>query len=208
MASGHPQLGVVILGAGASARMGRPKLLLPWRGTTVVGQLISQWRGLGAGQITVVLRVNDTALAAELDRLNFPKSNRIENPQPERGMFSSIVCAANWNGWRNEISSWALVLGDQPHLQTETLRTLMSFSAQNLNAICQPEFGGRAGHPVIMPRPAFVELKKSKARTLKDFLKLTVPPPVSCPVADTGLSLDLDTPEDYKRLTASIDGQT
>ena len=42
-------LGVVILGAGASARMGEPKLLLPWRGTTVIGHLISQWRELGRG---------------------------------------------------------------------------------------------------------------------------------------------------------------
>ena len=208
MASGHPQLGVVILGAGASARMGRPKLLLPWHDTTVIGHLLSRWREVGAGQIAVVLRANDAALAAELDRLDFSKADRIENPQPERGMFSSVVCTANWNGWRQEISRWAIVLGDQPHLQPETLRELLDFSAQNQEAICQPEFGGRAGHPVIMPRPAFVELKKSKARTLKDFLKLTVPPPVSCPVADTGLPLDLDTPEDYKRLTASIDGQT
>ena len=41
-------LGVVILGAGASSRMGRPKLLLPWRDTTVIGQIIRQWRELGA----------------------------------------------------------------------------------------------------------------------------------------------------------------
>ena len=100
MAKNYRQLGVVILGAGASARMGRPKLLLPWRDTTVIGQLLAQWREIGAGQIAMVLRANDDALEAELDRLNFSRSDRIENPQPERGMFSSIVCAANWDGWR------------------------------------------------------------------------------------------------------------
>ena len=197
------QLGVVILGAGASARMGRPKLLLSWRGTTVIGQLLSQWRELGAGQIAVVLRADDHALAAELDRLDFSKSDRIENPQPERGMFSSIVCAANWNGWRQEISSWAVVLGDQPHLQTETLRQLLAFTSQNKEAICQPASGGRAEHPVILPQRAFVELKNSGAATLKDFLKQNSGRSVQCPVADPGLSLDMDTPEDYKRLTAS-----
>ena len=118
-------------------------------------------------------------------------------------MFSSIVCAANWTGWRKEISSWAIVLGDQPHLRTETLRQLLEFSAQNPEAICQPMFGGRAGHPVILPRPAFVELKNSGAATLKDFLKLATLPRVQCPVDDAGLSLDMDTPEDYKRLTIS-----
>jgi hypothetical protein len=39
----------------------------------------------------------------------------------------------------------------------------------------------------------------SGAVTLKDFLKLRALPRVECPVADAGLSLDMDTPEDYKR---------
>jgi molybdenum cofactor cytidylyltransferase len=203
MAQIRGQLGVVILGAGASARMGKPKLLLPWCSTTVIGHLISQWRKLGAAQIGVVLRANDVALAMELDRLDFPKQDRIENPRPEQGMFSSIVCAANWHGWRQEISSWAVVLGDQPHLRSEALRQLLEFSGQNQAMICQPAFGGRTGHPVILPRPAFFELKNTGAATLKDFLKLTALPHVQCSVSDAGLSLDLDTPEDYKRLTAS-----
>ncbi|MGC9941510.1 MAG: nucleotidyltransferase family protein [Verrucomicrobiota bacterium] len=197
------QTGVVILGAGASARMGKPKLLLPWRDTTVIGQLITQWQELGAAQISVVLRAGDAVLAAELDRLNFPASNRIENPQPEQGMFSSIVCAACWVGWRKEISSWAIVLGDQPHLQSATLRQLLTLSAQNPGAICQPAYAERTGHPVILPVNAFSELKNSAAVTFKDFLNLTAVPRVQCRVPDAGLSLDMDTPEDYKRLIAS-----
>jgi len=203
MAQIHGHLGVIILGAGASARMGRPKLLLPWRDTTVIGHLLAQWREIGAGQIAVVLRANDPALAAELDRLNFSKSDRIENPQPERGMFSSVVCAGNWSGWRPEISSWAIVLGDQPHLQLETLRQLLEFSDQNEDSICQPVFGGRSRHPVILPQSTFAELSNTGAATLKDFLKLAKAPRVQCSVADAGLSLDMDTPEDYKRLSAS-----
>jgi molybdenum cofactor cytidylyltransferase len=199
----HAQLGVIILGAGTSARMGRPKLLLPWRDTTVIGHLLAQWREIGARQVALVLRSSDAALAAELERLDFPEPDRIENPQPERGMFSSIVCAASWNGWRKEISNWAIVLGDQPHLQRETLRQVLDLSAQNKEAICQPVFGGRTRHPVILPRPAMVELKNSNAGSLKEFLKLTTQPRVQCSVTDAGLSLDMDTPEDYKRLTIS-----
>lgn len=199
----HGNLGVIILGAGASARMGRPKLLLPWRNSTVIGHLISQWRDLGAGQIVVVLRANDLALAAELDRLDFPKADRIDNPQPERGMFSSIVCAVDWAGWRREISNWAVTLGDQPHLRLETLRQLVEFSTRNPEAVCRPAFGGRTGHPVILPQQAFTELKHASAATLKDFLNLVALPRVQCTVADAGLSLDLDTPEDYKRLKIS-----
>ena len=203
MATAHATLGVILLGAGASSRMGRPKLLLPWRGTTVIGHLIAQWQELGAGQITVVMRAGDAGLAQELDRLHFPASNRMHNPHPERGMFSSIVTAANWTGWRNEIFQWAVVLGDQPHLQPETLRQLLAFAAQNPHAICQPSLGGQEKHPVILPRQALDELKNSGADTLKEFLKLTVGPCVQYPVNDSGLSLDLDTPEDYNRLTAS-----
>jgi molybdenum cofactor cytidylyltransferase len=192
-------LGVVILGAGASARMGRPKLLLPWKDTTIVGHLIRQWRELGAGQIAVVHRPNDAPLAAELDRLDFPAQDRIANPQPERGMFSSIVCAADWSGWRSELGAWAIVLGDQPHLRPETLRQLLEFHFANTDAVCQLEFDGHARHPVLLPRRAFKELKASQAETLKDFLKRTSIRSVRYSVDDPGLALDLDTPEDYQR---------
>ena len=45
-----PAIGVIILGAGASSRMGRPKLLLPWGDTSVIGHLIRQWQALGAAK--------------------------------------------------------------------------------------------------------------------------------------------------------------
>jgi molybdenum cofactor cytidylyltransferase len=199
-ANGFSPLGVVILGAGASGRMGRPKLLLPWRDTTVIGAILRQWRELGAAQIAVVHQPDDAPLAAELDRLDFPRAGRIENPQPERGMFSSIVCAANWPGWKQEIASWAIALGDQPHLRLETLCALLEFHSADAGAICQPEYGGHTRHPVILPRVAFVELKNPRATTLNEFLKRVPLPRVQYSVADAGLSLDMDTPEDYKRL--------
>ncbi len=202
-AKNQPSIGVVILGAGASSRMGRPKLLLPWGDTSVIGHLIGQWRALDAMQIAVVCRRGDEALGVELDHLGFPRSDRIENPQPERGMFSSIRCAANWTGWKREIAVWAIALGDHPHLRLETLRTLLKFQAGHPAAVCQPEFGGHARHPVLLPRPVFGELKQTQAKTLNIFLKQISCPLVKCPIADPGLSLDLDTPEDYKRTSTS-----
>jgi molybdenum cofactor cytidylyltransferase len=183
--------------------MGRPKLLLPWRDTTVIGHLLKQWRELGAAQIGIVLRPQDAALAAELDRLGFPRADRIENPQPERGMFSSILSAAGWPGWKDEIATWVIVLGDQPHLRPETLRQLLEFHGANAGAICQLEFDGHAQHPVLLPRRAFNKLKASHAETLKDFLKQTSVRSVHYPVDDPGLAMDLDTPEDYLRAQGS-----
>lgn len=189
--------GVIILGAGASSRMGRPKLLLPWRETTVIGHIIGQWRELGASQIAAVQRDNDLALTAELDRLNVSKLDRIKNPQPEHGMFSSILCAANWDGWRGDLESFAIALGDQPQLRLETLRGLLTCHNQHPNALCQPVFQGRPRHPVLLPRDIFYQLKSTRAETLKDFLKLIAPSGVQYPVDDAALALDLDTPEDY-----------
>jgi molybdenum cofactor cytidylyltransferase len=196
-------LGVVILAAGASSRMGRPKMLLPWGDSTVVGHLIAQWRGLGVAQIAVVLRPDDSALTTELDRLTFPKRDRITNPGPDRGMFSSVICAANWPGWKKDISRWAIALGDQPHLRPDTLRQLVDFSGLNLDAICQPAFKGRTAHPVILPRAVFDALKTAAAATLKDFLKLARCRSVQHIIADPGLALDLDTPQDYIKARSS-----
>jgi molybdenum cofactor cytidylyltransferase len=205
------KIGVVIPGAGVSSRMGRPKLLLPWDDTTVIGQILRQWSELGAAQIAVVHRPNDEALvealkrevlkrsaASTLQRFN-ASTDFIVNPQPELGMFSSILCAAKWSGWRGDIASWAIALGDQPHLQMGTLRRLLAQAAKNADAICQPVSGGRAGHPVILPRSVFAELKQSRAETLKDFLKPFAGRCVQCPVEDAGLLLDLDRPEDYDK---------
>jgi len=203
MSAVRPGLGVVILAAGASSRMGTSKLLLPWEGTTVIGHLLWQWEKLGAAQIGVVLRAQDLALAAELDRLHFPGASRLANPRPEHGMFSSVTCAASWTAWREEISHWAIVLGDQPHLPAEMLQALLVFAAQNPAAICQPSFGGRTGHPVILPRAAFAALKRTGVATLKEFLAQTTCPRLAFPLADPEFLADLDTPEDYQRLTRS-----
>src|SRR6185503_3883247 len=118
---------VVILAAGASSRMGRPKMLLPWGETTVLGCLVAQWQQTGARQITVVVAANDSGITNELDRIGFPREQRITNPDPARGMFSSIQAAARWHGWNASLTHWAIALGDQPHLASETLRVASGF---------------------------------------------------------------------------------
>ena len=175
-------------------------MLLPWKGTTVIGHIFSQWRELTASQIAIVHRTNDEPLIAELERLHFPAQNRIENPRAERGMYSSVLCAANWSGWSQKISSWAIVLGDQPHLSSATLSALVEFHFLKKDAICQPFFGDHGRHPIFLPHQAFNELKTSHHETLKDFLKHVHCPGVLYPVKDLGVALDMDTPEDYKRL--------
>jgi len=189
----------VILAAGASSRMGRPKLLLPWGSTSVIGHLLSQWRLLGASQIAVVCAPANQPLHAELDRLGFPASYRVLNPKPERGMFSSIQCAAHWNGWQPGLNHWVIALGDQPLVRIETLRRLLGFAAAHSEQVCQPSRNGRGRHPVILSADVFARLKDSPAENLKQFLITSGLTVARCEIDDPGLDLDLDEPADYER---------
>jgi molybdenum cofactor cytidylyltransferase len=200
MQAGGCSLGVVILAAGRSRRMGRPKMLLPWGETSVLGHLLGQWRAQVSTQITVVCAADDQDVRTELNRLGFPAANRIENPVPERGMFSSIQCAAQWAGWSSILTHCAIVLGDQPHLRAETLRAVCQLSAAQPDKVCQPARNGRGRHPVLLPKSAFLDLAKSTVPDLKAFLssfQIAV-----CDLEDPGLDLDIDRPEDYEKALA------
>ena len=192
-------LAVVLLAAGRSSRMGRPKLLLPWGKTSVLGHLINQWQVLKAKQIAIVCAAADLPIQAELDRLGFSANNRVLNAAPDRGMFSSIQCAAQWPGWKADLTHWAIVLGDQPHISRQTLQTILDFSAVNPERLCLPKQGGHRRHPVVLPRQLFVQLATSGAIDLKSFLDSLRIPGAICELDDPALELDLDTPEDYDR---------
>jgi molybdenum cofactor cytidylyltransferase len=177
--------------------MGRPKLLLPWRDTSILGHLQLQWQRLDVGQIAVVHAANDRALRSELDRLAWPLENRIVNPAPEHGMIGSIRCAAQWSGWRPDLRRWAIVLGDQPHVRLATLRSVLDLSAAHPGKICQPARGGRPRHPVLLPAAAFRQLPDWPGAHLKEFLQTS--DVVLGETDDAGLDLDIDQPADYER---------
>lgn len=200
-------VGVLILAAGASRRMGEPKLLLPWGKTTVLGRLLQQCVMQQTRQIAVVCAAGAQSLSEDLDRLGFPKADRIFNPSPDRGMFSSIQCAANWPGWHAALTHMMIMLGDQPHLRRETLRTLLDFGARNPNKVCQPLRSGHRKHPVLLPRHVFGELKCNPVADMKMFLLEHAKELSGFESADAGLDLDMDTPEDYEQVTRLFFGK-
>lgn len=191
-------LAAVILAAGSSSRMGRQKMLLPFGNSTVLGHQIALWSQLPTEQIAVVCAAGASEVFSELDRLQFPTENRVLNAAPERGMFSSITCAAEWNGWKPSLTHWAIALGDQPHLKPETLNTFIEFARQRPEKICQPSRHGRARHPVLLPQAAFKSLTDSSARNLKEFLETNSSLVELVEIDDPGLDLDLDHPSDYQ----------
>jgi molybdenum cofactor cytidylyltransferase len=196
-------LAVVILAAGASSRMGRPKLLLPWNGTSVIGQLVGQWNKLTPAQLGVVSAAGHQALREELLRIGIAESQLICNPSPERGMFSSVQCAARWDGWTPQITHWAIALGDQPLVRAETLSHLLQLTAETEGDIHQPSRNGRGRHPVIFSRKVFERLAQSSAENLKQFITTSGMRVQRCEMDDPGLDLDLDEPADYERALAA-----
>jgi len=193
-------LGATILAAGRSVRMGRPKMLLPWGETSILGHLIKQWELAEASPVMVVHAAYDQTVLAELDRLAFPAQQRVENPKPDRGMFSSVLCAAESIARFPILTHYAFVLGDQPHLQIETLVNLIEFARQHPDQVCQPIRENKYRHPVVLPRSAIVALSRSKAANLKEFLLAYEV--AGFPCNDPGFGLDIDRPEDYEKALA------
>ena len=179
--------------------MGRAKLLLAWGQTSVLGHLITEWGALRAGQIAVVCAANDRPIQAELDRLGFAAADRIVNSTPEQGMFSSIRCAAQWRGWQKGLTHWAIVLGDQPHLQRQTLQRVLDFSSVHSAKVCQPARQGHGRHPVLLPKTVFQLIADAKATSLREFLATEPRQVALCELDDPGLDLDIDRPEDYEQ---------
>jgi len=188
------KFGVIILAAGRSSRMGRPKLLLSWGKTSIVEHLVRQWREIGAAQIAIVKAATDLDLKGACAGVPC-----IINPAPERGMFSSIQCAAQWPNWNPILNHWVIALGDQPHLRDTTLQQLVEVARQHPNDICQPARGGRARHPVVLPESVFHRIPATTAGNLKEFLSSVPEARRNIEIDDPGLDLDIDTPEDYER---------
>ena len=200
LAVGEIQFAAVILGAGRSSRMGQPKLLLPWGSGTILEHLIEQWLSVGASQVAVVVAADNSAVADVVHRDG--RATCITNPDPDRGMFSSVRCAAEWDGWKPGITHWIISLGDQPHLQRTTLNKLIEVVRTNLEAVWQPRYPshqGRRRHPVVLPGSAFHALRQTGATDLRSFLELSSIMRLSVYIDDPGLEIDIDTPEDYAR---------
>ena len=191
-------LGVIILGGGASLRMGKPKLLLPWGDTSILGHLLGLYKNVNTSQVAVVCSHGDTKIISELNRLEWPEKCRIINPKVTPEMFSSVLCGFHWNGWQPDVSHLAVALGDQPLIREKTIADLIAHAMRNPKNICQPVYENRRRHPVIIPRhiaeKVTVESHSNLREVLNDYKKNIS----AFPCDDPGLVIDIDTPNDYE----------
>lgn len=186
--------------------MGRPKGALPWRSSSILGHIIGQWQGLAAAQIAVVHPPGDNPVRAELDRLDFPIGNRIENPNPQTGMYRSIQCAAAWAGWSTDISHVIIALGDQPQISEAALECLLICARTHPAAISQLSFLGKPKHPVVLPIALFKQIARASSQNLREFLGAAPCERVFSESPDHSPNFDIDLPEDYDRIRRQFHG--
>lgn len=190
----------ILPAAGRSRRMGRPKLLLPFGDTTVVGATVRALQEGGAGTVVLVVAPGDGALAAWGRDQGLTVAT---NPDPARGMLSSIregIAAAG-----AALAGQVLLVSpaDLPALSGATVRALLEAMAARGAPLAVPAYRGRRGHPLalspaLVPEIATLDLNQGLRqlvqRHLADLLVMEVD--------DTGTVHDVDTPEAYERLRA------
>jgi molybdenum cofactor cytidylyltransferase len=177
--------------------MGRPKLMLPWGNTTVLGQVVATFATVGVEDILVVTggaRDEIEMLLTELAR-TYPV-RAVYNPDHERGeMLSSIQTGLA--GLSPGILAALIGLGDQPQVREETIRSIGAAFMQKGSPLVIPSFQGRRGHPWLAARSLWPEiLALPAASTPRHFLNAHAGQ-IEYVAADESTLKDLDTPEDY-----------
>ena len=189
----------VILAAGLSRRMGSPKMLLPWGGTSVLGQTASVYAEAGVTEIVVVTGGAQQAVEAECRRLAATYPLRwVNNPDYERGeMISSLQCGLAF--LKPEIEAALVGLGDQPQLSLAAVQMVVSTWVSTDKPLIVPSPKLRRGHPWLLRRELWGSLLAlPPADTLRDFLNSHASEIVYVDTDETVLK-DLDTPADYQR---------
>ena len=145
----------LILGAGASQRLGPPKQLLPFRGTTMLGWVVDQsQRADGLDELLVVL---GRAADEIRERVDFGVARVVENPVFAEGCSSSYRAGIGALNPRSE--AIMIILGDQPGITPEIINSLAEEWRGREAPIALCSYRGRKGHPMIFAETMFEQLK-------------------------------------------------
>jgi molybdenum cofactor cytidylyltransferase len=178
----------LVLGAGGSRRLGRPKQLLPYGRGTLLGHVVGVARACRFDQLVVVLGGAADEVRAGVD---LSGADVVVNDEYGEGCSSSIGAALG--AFDPACDVLVLMLGDQPGVTAATVGALLAGRGDARLAVCRYEDG--RGHPIAFARAAFGDLAKLHGD--KGFWKLLDRGPVAeVPIAGP-IPLDVDTEVDY-----------
>ena len=195
-------LSAIILAAGESSRMGRPKALLQWRGKTFLEQVCAAVRSAGVEDRVVVLgRASPEILAVWT-----PAGEKVAvNLRPENGQLSSLRAGLDTASKYSE--GYLVCLADQPTILPETYKKIIDFWSYRKDSLVIPrtlrasDSRLKRGHPIIIP--AAHRQLCFEAPLDKGLHWVTHHPSVriaDLEVSDPEIIRDFDTPEDYENL--------
>ena len=186
----------LVLGAGGSSRLGRPKQLLPFGDRTLLEHTLSIARDCGFDQLIVPI---GGAAADVRERVDFTGAEVVVNAAYGEGCSSSIAAALDAVNQRCDVL--VLMLGDQPGVTPQTVRALLDGRGDAPLAVCRYDDG--RGHPIAFDRSVFPQLADLHGdKGVWRLLDERAGDVVDVPIAGN-VPLDVDTPEDYKAVLAA-----
>jgi molybdenum cofactor cytidylyltransferase len=193
------QLGAVILAAGASQRMGTPKALLPWAGTTLLEHAIKQARAAGIAHIVVVLGPATQSL--EHEPLLLDVCVRF-NPDPESGRSASIRIGSE--ALPDDVDAMLIQSVDQP-CESEVLSRLFAALESGSADIAVPTYAARRGHPVCLSGRLLSELRTvtEEQQGLRSIVRRHVQ--LEVPVSTASVVWNLNDPAAYAAARAAAE---
>ncbi len=188
----------LVLAAGLSRRMGRPKMLLPWGERTVLGQVLFTLREAGLREQLVISGAEREAIETIAHGAG---AECFYNPQYTEGeMLSSIQVGLRALEGREAIEAALICLGDQPQIEVQVVRQLLEVWNEHRAALIVPSYSGRRGHPWLVARHLWPELLRlAPPATARDFLQAQATQITYVPVETASILQDLDTPQEYER---------
>ncbi|MET0648812.1 MAG: nucleotidyltransferase family protein [Pyrinomonadaceae bacterium] len=188
----------VILAAGSSSRMGSPKQTLRYRDESLLRRAALAAMGAGLRPVIVVTGAHAELSRRELEGLDV---REVFNPYWETGMASSVRAGVEALAGA-EADAVVLMLCDQPHVTAEVVAGLVAAHRATLRSVVASTYGGGFGVPALFGRTLFAELAQLEgAAGAKQVIKRHSSESHFLPFP--GGEVDVDTPDDFSRLTAS-----
>jgi molybdenum cofactor cytidylyltransferase len=187
-------ISAIVLAGGASQRMGRAKMVLPWGTTTVLGQVIGVLQSAGVQDILVVTG----ASRSEVEQLALAHHARIAfNAGHLQGeMLSSLQTGISH---MSDVSQAALIaLGDQPQIQGQIVRRVLLEYAESGVPLIVPSYQMRRGHPWLIGRQFWEEIRALRApESAREFLSRHARDIRYIEARTPTVLQDMDTENDY-----------
>jgi molybdenum cofactor cytidylyltransferase len=142
--SSDHQISAIVLAAGMSSRMGKPKLLLPWNDHSIIEETVSQVLKAGYEGVVVVLGANWEEVR---ERLADSPVKIARNLNFRGGLSGSLKAGIAFLD--SPVSAFSIVLADQPQVTAKVHKLVMANFRKQKKGICVPRFDGTIGHPVI-----------------------------------------------------------